>query len=52
MVAEFSSPGGRIAIWDGRNLDGNFVNSGIYLVVAYDQEGNNVGVGKVAVIKK
>jgi ligand-binding sensor domain-containing protein len=52
MVADFLSPGGRIATWDGRNLDGNFVNSGIYLVVAYDQEGNNVGIGKVAIIKK
>jgi ligand-binding sensor domain-containing protein len=52
MVAEFSSPGGRIAAWDGKNQDGNYVNSGIYLIIAYDKEGNNVGIGKIAVIKK
>ncbi len=50
LVAEFSSPGGRIATWDGRDLNGNFVSSGIYLVVAYDKDGNNVTTSKVAIL--
>ena len=49
-MAEFSSPGGRIATWDGRDLNGNLVSSGIYLVVAYDKDGNNVTTSKVAIL--
>lgn len=52
LIREFSSPGGRIAFWDGKNDDGNFVNSGVYLIVAYDKEGNSVATGKVAIIRK
>lgn len=52
LIREFSSPGGRVAYWDGRNEDGSFVASGIYLVVAFDSEGNNVTTGKVAVLHK
>ena len=50
LVAEFSSPGGRIATWDGRDLNGNLVSSGIYLVVAFDKDGNNVTASKVAIL--
>ncbi len=52
LIREFSSPGGRIAFWDGKNNDGKFVNSGVYLIVAYDKEGNSVATGKVAIIRK
>src|SRR5690606_8717701 len=52
LVSEFSSPGGRVGYWDGRNNDGDLVNSGIYIIVAYDREGNNVATGKVAVLRK
>lgn len=52
MITTFSSPGGRKAYWDGRDINGTFVSSGIYLIVAYDKEGNSVGIGKVAVIKE
>jgi ligand-binding sensor domain-containing protein len=52
LVREFSSPGGRVAFWDGRDDYGKFVNSGVYIVVAYDKEGNNVETGKIAVIKE
>ncbi|HEY6905967.1 MAG TPA: two-component regulator propeller domain-containing protein, partial [Ignavibacteriaceae bacterium] len=52
LIREFSSPGGRIAFWDGRDESGNFVGSGIYLVVAYDSEGNNITTSKIAVLHK
>lgn len=50
LVKEFSSPGGRIAFWDGTDSNGDLVNSGVYLVVAFDQDGNNVKTGKIAVL--
>jgi ligand-binding sensor domain-containing protein len=52
LVREFSSPGGRIANWDGRNDNGTLVNSGIYLIIAYDKEGNNVASGKIAILRQ
>ncbi len=50
LIKEFASPGGRIAFWDGTDSNGNLVNSGVYLVVAYDTDGNNVFTGKIAVL--
>jgi len=52
LVREFSSPGGRTAFWDGRDDNGNFVNSGVYIIIAFDQEGNNVETGKIAVLRE
>jgi ligand-binding sensor domain-containing protein len=52
MITTFSSPGGRKAYWDGKDINGAPVNTGIYLIIAYDKEGNSVGIGKVAVIKE
>ena len=52
LVTEFSSPGGRIAFWDGKDKNGNIVNSGVYIIVAYDTEGNSITTGKVAVLRK
>ncbi len=51
LINEFSSPGGRVAYWDGKDFNGNRVNSGIYLIVAYDKEGNSVATSKVAVLR-
>jgi hypothetical protein len=51
LIKEFDSPGGRIAYWDGTDSNGNLVNSGVYLVVAYDTDGNNVFTGKIAVLR-
>jgi len=52
LVNHFTTPGGRIAYWDGKNSDGAYVASGIYIVVAYDKDGNNLTTSKIAVIRK
>jgi len=52
LVREFASPGGRIAFWDGRDAAGTFVSSGIYLVVAISENGEEVTRGKVAVVRE
>ncbi|NOX19335.1 MAG: hypothetical protein GXO87_13775 [Chlorobi bacterium] len=46
------SPGGNLAFWNGRDEGGQFVNSGVYLIVAFDRDATNVGKSKVAVIRK
>lgn len=52
LIKEFSSPGGRTAIWDGRDDKGDLVSSGVYIVVAFDKDGNSVETGKVAVLRE
>ncbi len=51
LVKEYSSPGGRVAVWDGRDDFGKLVPSGVYFIVAFDKEGNSVAKGKIAVLK-
>lgn len=52
LILDFTSPGGQIANWDGRDKNGNLVASGIYIIVGYNQDGSKVCTGKVAVIRK
>lgn len=52
LVRKLETPGGRIAFWDGRDDEGNLVNSGIYIITASDREANSVETGKIAVIRK
>ncbi len=52
LIKDFQTPGGRIAYWDGTDTNGNTVNSGVYLIVAYTPDGNNVFTGKIAVLNK
>lgn len=52
LVTQFYSPGGRIGFWNGKDDKGNFVASGIYYIVAFDEEANNVKTAKIAVIRK
>lgn len=52
LVAEFETLGGRIANWDGRDLNGNYVASGIYIIAGFNKDGSKVCKGKVAIIRK
>jgi len=52
LVKEFVTPGGKVAFWDGKDESGNFVSSGIYIIVAYDEEGSNVAKAKVAILRE
>lgn len=52
LISSFVTPGGKVALWDAKDMSGKLVASGIYIIVAYDDEANNVATGKVAVIRK
>lgn len=52
LVAQFSAQGGGRAFWDGRDTEGRMVSSGVYLVVAFAENGNQVATGKVAVVRR
>ena len=52
LITEFSSPGGRTAYWDGKDDNGDLVSTGVYLIVAYQSETNEVITGKVAVLRE
>jgi hypothetical protein len=52
LVSEFETPGGRIAEWDGRDLNGNYVSSGIYIIAGFNKDASKVCTGKVAVVRK
>ncbi len=52
LVKAYSSPGGRVAVWDGRDDFGKLVPSGVYFIVAFDKEGNSVAKGKIAVLRE
>ncbi len=50
LVASIEARGGRVR-WNGRDRNNNLVPSGVYLVVAVDQNGDGAAYGKVAVIR-
>jgi hypothetical protein len=52
VVKTLTTPGGRTVKWDGRTDANALLNSGVYIVVAYDKDGNSVGLQKFAVIRK
>jgi ligand-binding sensor domain-containing protein len=52
LVCEFKAQGGGRAFWDGRNRQGDFVQSGVYFVVAYTENGTQTSTGKIAVIRR
>jgi hypothetical protein len=51
LIAELTSPGGRVGFWDGRTKNGTFAATGVYFVVAASANGKQAGVAKVAVVK-
>ncbi|MBI5402948.1 MAG: hypothetical protein HY959_06080 [Ignavibacteriae bacterium] len=53
VVAEYTARQGKIDDqWNGRDKKGNYVPTGIYIVVAYNKDGTKVGAGKLAIIRK
>lgn len=52
LVRDLITPGGRIGFWDGKDRNGASVASGIYIIVAYNEDGSKVGNGKVAVLHR
>lgn len=50
LLAILESNGGR-SIWDGKDLDGDDVPYGVYLIFATDAEGNSAGSTKLAVVR-
>ncbi|MFI5253186.1 MAG: two-component regulator propeller domain-containing protein [Bacteroidota bacterium] len=52
LVKDIQTPGGRVGFWDGLDGSGSMVASGVYLIIASSQDGKQVAVGKVAVLRK
>lgn len=52
LVTELTTPGGRVAVWNGRDKNFNLVPSGIYFIIAYSEDGEQLATGKVAIIRK
>lgn len=52
LVAEFRAQGGGRAFWDGKDSNGGFVSSGIYFVVAYAENGDQMTTGKIAIVRR
>ena len=51
LIRQLSSTGGEL-IWDGRDASGNRLPLGVYLLIVSDQEGNQVGVSKIAFVER
>ncbi len=51
LIKTIISPGGRLAFWDGKDENGKFVASGIYVLVAFDEEADKITTSKFAVIR-
>lgn len=52
LIKTITTLGGLEGFWDGKDDDGNYVSSGVYIIVAYNEKGDNLKTGKVAVIRK
>jgi len=52
LVREIKASNESIARWDGTDNTGHFVASGVYIVVAFSEDGSSVAKGKMAVIRR
>jgi len=52
LVREFRAQGGGRAFWDGRDSQGEYVPSGIYFIVAFAENGNQITTGKAAILRR
>jgi ligand-binding sensor domain-containing protein len=52
LIKQFTAQGGGRAFWDGTDTIGKTVGSGVYLVVAYAENGSQVSAAKVAVVRR
>jgi ligand-binding sensor domain-containing protein len=52
VVRSISTPGGLAGFWDGKDESGKDVPSGVYVIVAYAEDGSKVAKTKVAVIRR
>lgn len=52
LVNDFTTEGGGVTKWNGKDKSGNLVASGIYFIVAFDRDGNNISKTKIVVIRK
>ena len=50
LIRRFETRGGRTE-WDGRDFSGNMLSSGVYLIIANDVNGNERGIGRIAIIR-
>ena len=50
MVAHLQSLGG-LAVWDGKNFNGQRVGTGVYFIFSSANEGNNKAAGKVLIVR-
>jgi ligand-binding sensor domain-containing protein len=52
LVTEFDAQGGGRAFWDGRDRSGSYVGSGTYVIVAFNENGEQITTAKVAVVRR
>jgi hypothetical protein len=52
LVTEFDAQGGGRAFWDGRDRSGSYVGSGTYMIVAFNENGEQITTAKVAVVRR
>lgn len=52
LVAEITTPGGRVGFWNGRTRDGSLAASGVYFIVAAAPNGSQSAITKVAVLRE
>ncbi len=50
VFSDFNTRGGRV-VWSGLDAYGNKLASGVYFVVAIDENGSEKGIGKVVIIR-